>query len=85
MVIVTRDLPELQKDTLREFHNANQQCVSITHKIPSNADYYLVSTTWKSPKAWKYSFPCISVTSRINREHTEALVNVGLFSYADSN
>jgi hypothetical protein len=81
---VTRDLPELQKDTLREFLDANQQCVSITHKIPSNADYYLFNDS-ELPKAWKYSFLLYLSRVGFNREHTEALVNVGRFSYGDSN
>jgi hypothetical protein len=83
MVIVTRDLPDLQKDTLREFLNANQQYVSIAHKIPSSADYYLFNDP-EIPKAWKYSFLVYLSRVGFNREHTEALVNVGLFSYADS-
>jgi hypothetical protein len=83
MVIVARDLPELQKDTLREFANANQQYALITHKIPSSADYYLFNDR-EMPKDWKYSFLLYLSRVGFNREHTEALVNVGLFSYADS-
>jgi hypothetical protein len=83
MAIVKRDLPELQKDTLREFLNANQQYVSITHKIPSSANYYLFNDPEK-PKDWKYSFLVYLSRVGFNREHTEALVNVGIFSYADS-
>jgi hypothetical protein len=84
MAIVMRDLPELQKDTLTEFLNANQQYVSITHKIPSSADYYLFNDR-EMPKDWKYSFLVYLSRVGFNREHTEALVNVGIFSYADSN
>lgn len=83
IAIVARDLPELQKDTLSEFLNANQQYVSITHKIPSSADYYLFNER-DIPKDWKYSFLVYLSRVGFNREHTEALVNVGLFSYANS-
>jgi hypothetical protein len=84
MAIVTRDLRGLQKDTLREFLSANQQCVSITHKIPSDADYHLFNDP-EIPKAWKYSLLVYLSRVGFNREHTEALVNLGLFSYADRN
>ena len=84
MVIVARDLPELQKEMLGEFLNANQQYVSITHKIPSSANYYLFNDREK-PKDWKYSFLVYLSRVGFNRERTEALLNVGIFSYADSN
>jgi hypothetical protein len=83
MAIVKRDLPELQKDTLGEFLNANQQYVSITHKISSSANYYLFNDPEK-PKDWKYSFLVYLSRVGFNRERTEALVNIGIFSYADS-
>jgi hypothetical protein len=84
MAIVARDLPDLQKDTLREFLNANQQYVSIAHRISSSADYYIFNDR-EIPKDWKYSFLVYLSRVGFNHEHTEALVNVGGFSYADSN
>jgi len=83
MAIVKRDLPELQKDTLREFLNANQQYASITHRISSSANYYLFNDAEK-PKDWKYSFLVYLSRVGFNRGHTEALVNIGVFSYANS-
>jgi hypothetical protein len=84
MAIVARDLPDLKKDTLREFLNANQHCVFVPHKIPSSADYYLFSDLAR-PKEWKYSFLVYLSRVGFNLQHTEALVNVGVFSYSDSN
>jgi hypothetical protein len=83
MAIVARDLPDLQRDTFGEFLKANQKYVSITHKIPSSADYYLFNDR-EMPKDWKYSFLVYLSRVGFNHEHSEALVNVGVFSYADS-
>lgn len=84
LAIVVRDLPELRKNTLGEFLSVNQQCASIAHKIPSSADYHLFNDS-DIPKTWKYSFLVYLSRVGFNPEHTEALVNVGLFSYADGN
>lgn len=83
VAIVRRDLPELHEDTLNEFLVANQQFVSIAHKIPSNADYFLFNDP-EIPKSWKYSFLVYLSRVGFNPEHTEALVNLGLFSASDS-
>jgi hypothetical protein len=84
MSIVLRDLPTLQKSTVEEFEHANQQYVTLHHKLPSQSDYYFFNDPG-IPKSWKYSFLVYFSRVGFNPEHTQALVNVGLFSAADAN
>jgi len=83
MAILARDLPNLQKDVLSAFVTANQKYATILHNIPSRSDYFLFNDSAK-PKDWTYSFLVYLSRVAFNQEHTEALVNVGVFSYMDS-
>lgn len=82
MNIVLRDLPTVQKSTVEDFERANQRYVSLHHNLPTQSDYYLFDEPG-IPKSWKYSFIVYFSQVGFNPEHTQALVNVGLFSATD--
>lgn len=84
MSIVLRDLPVLQKSTVEEFQRTNQHYVSLHHNLPAQSDYYFFNDPG-IPKSWKYSFLVYFSRVGFNPEHTQALVNVGLFSATDAN
>jgi hypothetical protein len=84
IAIVLRDLPVLKENTAAEFERVNQQCASIKHRIPSQSDYYLFNDL-EIPKTWRYSFLVYFSRVGFNFDHTQALLNVGLFSATDAN
>lgn len=84
MAVVERDLNGLQSTTIASFGEVNQKCVSIHDKIPAISKYYLFNES-DIPKDWKYSFLVYFSRVGFNPEHTQALVNVGLFSATNAN
>lgn len=84
MTVVQRDLQELQTATIMSFEEANQKCVSINTSIPASAKYHLFNDP-DIPKDWKYSFLVYFSRVGFNSEHTQALINVGLFSATNGN
>lgn len=79
LAIVKRDLPDLQKSTSASFEEENQACASIPDRIPATFQYYLFNDPG-IPKTWKYSYLVYFSRVGFNQAHTQALVNVGLFS-----
>jgi len=85
LVIVKRDLPALEKDTVSDFLLKNGRCSEITKKVPAASAYFLFgsSTTENPPAGWEH--PDFFYFSRVafNREQTQALLNISFMSGTD--
>jgi hypothetical protein len=82
MAIVKRDLPELNASTVLAFVSLNEHSVTIHERIPALPTYYYFSDS-DLPKGWKYTHLVYFSSVGFNPEHTQALLNVGIFSATD--
>jgi hypothetical protein len=83
LAIVKRDLPDIGAGTISSFQERNQRCVAIHDQIPTASDYRYLNDP-DIPNNWKNAY--IAYFSRVgfNAEHSQALINVVLFSATDA-
>jgi hypothetical protein len=72
----------LNASTILAFVSQNEHSVTIHERIPALPTYYYFSDP-DLPKGWKYTHLVYFSSVGFNTDHTQALLNVGIFSATD--